>query len=111
VRTDRHADCGGDTCSCAVVNILERKMEWLAFVRLPGMLAARLELYSRELKIKVLVKKLKCLDQGLKSAANLLQIYYRELEIKVLVKKRPVQWRIEICCKSITGLKKFFFFF
>jgi hypothetical protein len=56
------------------------------------------------------VKKLKCLDQGLKSAANLLQIYYRELEIKVLVKKRPVQWRIEICCKSDTGLKKFFFF-
>jgi hypothetical protein len=47
-------------------------MEWLA-VWLPGMLAARLELYSRELKIKVLVKKLKRLDQGLKSAANLLQ--------------------------------------
>jgi hypothetical protein len=38
------------------------------------MFAARLELYSRELKIKVLVKKLKPLDQG-----------------------------IEICCKSTTG--------
>jgi hypothetical protein len=37
------------------------------------MLGARLELYSRELKIKVLVKKLKRLDQGLKSVANLLQ--------------------------------------
>jgi hypothetical protein len=74
VRTDRHADCGGDTCSCAVVNILERKMEWLAFVRLPGMLAA----------------KIRALQQGAQDQGSC-------EEIKMLGSG------IEICCKSTTG--------